>query len=246
MWRKEFDRQVENLLQKGYPGLVGVSPEEFAKRLEPLRKCIDVGLKLRSAASEGHLRGLHLDTQPAKAGFASGRPALQGRAERATFEKELEEGHIPFVIVLKSGWVASEKAMESVERNGKKGFSVMEAEDLKRFQPIESVTLPDGLAYLALDMDTGKETLNVTPDKALETLQEENRSPLTIEEGIALITHYPEVLKKNNCFSLPGSRCGDRRVAALWISEGRPKLGWCWAGNPHTWLGSASCKSRTA
>ncbi|MGQ0669203.1 MAG: DUF5701 family protein [Actinomycetota bacterium] len=20
-----------------------------------------------------------------------------------------------------------------------------------------------------------------------------------------------------------------------------PRLGWCWAGNPHTWLGSASC-----
>ena len=45
---------------------------------------------------------------------------------------------------------------------------------------------------------------------------------------------------------LAGSRCGDRRVPALWISEGAPKLGWCWAGNPHTWLGTASAGSRTA
>jgi hypothetical protein len=66
-----------------------------------------------------------------------------------------------------------------------------------------------------------------------------------LEEGIALITHYPDVLMKNNGFSLLGSRCGDRRVTALWISGGKPKLGWCWTGNPHTWLGSASCRYRT-
>jgi hypothetical protein len=33
-------------------------------------------------------------------------------------------------------------------------------------------------------------------------------------------------------------------VTAIWISKGAPKLGWCWAGNPHTWLGSASCAKR--
>ncbi|MGH3131815.1 MAG: DUF5701 family protein, partial [Gaiellaceae bacterium] len=72
----------------------------------------------------------------------------------------------------------------------------------------------------------------------------ENRSPMTIDEGIALLIHNPEVLETKNCFSLLGSRCGDRRVTAMWISGGKPRLGWCWAGNPHTWLGSASCASR--
>ncbi|MFE9203891.1 DUF5701 family protein [Micromonospora sp. NPDC007230] len=24
------------------------------------------------------------------------------------------------------------------------------------------------------------------------------------------------------------------------MSQGAPKLGWCWYGNPHTWLGSAT------
>ena len=42
---------------------------------------------------------------------------------------------------------------------------------------------------------------------------------LTIEEGIALVTHYPEAAARNAGFSLLGSRCGDRRVPALWISE---------------------------
>ncbi|MGW0174505.1 DUF5701 family protein [Rhodococcus sp. NPDC003322] len=32
--------------------------------------------------------------------------------------------------------------------------------------------------------------------------------------------------------------------AALWISQRRPKLGWCWNGNPHSRLGSASAGRR--
>ena len=84
----------------------------------------------------------------------------------------------------------------------------------------------------------------MTPNDALETIRSQGRTPLTIDEGIALLTQFPERLRKNHCFSLLGSRSGDRRVPALWISQGRPKLGWCWAGNPHTWLGSASCGAR--
>jgi hypothetical protein len=154
------------------------------------------------------------------------------------------EGRIPFVIVVKRDLVAEEKAMPRVALKEKKGFSIFETGDLDRFTAIEGVKIPGGLAYLLVDIDTGKETLNVTPDDAMTIIKKARRSPLTIAEGIALVTHYPEVLKKNNCFSLPGSRCGDRRVTALWISQGRPKLGWCWAGNPHTWLGSASCRGR--
>jgi hypothetical protein len=46
----------------------------------------------------------------------------------------------------------------------------------------------------------------------------------------------------------------DARTPALWISNGTgrdgpanrnaPKLGWCWAGNRHTWLGFASASER--
>jgi hypothetical protein len=34
------------------------------------------------------------------------------------------------------------------------------------------------------------------------------------------------------------------RQVEVWISQGARKLGWCWAGNPHTWPGSASCGGR--
>jgi hypothetical protein len=138
----------------------------------------------------------------------------------------------------------SSPGLELVERRGKTGFSVLDPDDLRRFEPIETVELPRGSAYLIVDVDTGRDTRNVTPSDALERIEARGRSPLTIEEGIALITHHPEAVAKNGGFALPGSRCGDRRVTALWISAGRPKLGWCWAGNPHTWPGSASCARR--
>jgi hypothetical protein len=71
------------------------------------------------------------------------------------------------------------------------------------------------------------------------------------------------VIERNHCFMTtgsrkPGSRPGrlDTRVPALWISNGTgrdgrankdaPKLGWCWSGNHHTWLGIASVGGRSA
>ena len=37
-----------------------------------------------------------------------------------------------------------------------------------------------------------------------------------------------------------------RRVPTFWVSKGAPRLGWCWAGNPHSWLGAASAAGRLA
>lgn len=155
-----------------------------------------------------------------------------------------DPGRIRFVVVVRSELVPAARAIEWVERDGQGGVSAMDDDDLAEFAPIESVGLPDGDAYLMADVDTGAATRNVKPEAALEMLEAEGRSPLTVDEGIALVTHHPEVVARNTGFSLLGSRCGDRRVTAIWISKGRPKLRWCWAGNPHTWLGSASCAAR--
>jgi hypothetical protein len=153
-------------------------------------------------------------------------------------------GRVPFVIVVKKELVPADQAMPLIELAGQAGFTTVAADELARFKPITSVRVPSGAAYLLLDVATGKDTLNLTPDEAMTRITAAGRSPLTLDEGIALVTHYPGILKSGNCFSMLGSRCGDRRVTALWISGGRPRLGWCWAGNPHTWLGSASCGGR--
>ncbi|MGI9156139.1 MAG: DUF5701 family protein [Marmoricola sp.] len=96
----------------------------------------------------------------------------------------------------------------------------------------------------SVDVERGEEFCNVRPEQATATVLGRGRSPLTIDEGIALVTQQPQLLEKNTCFMLAGSRRHDRRVPALWISERAPKLGWCWDGNPHTWLGLASAGGR--
>ncbi|MGW8389336.1 DUF5701 family protein [Pseudoduganella sp. HUAS MS19] len=154
-------------------------------------------------------------------------------------------GHLPFVLVINMAAVPVRKMIPLIERRGKAAVERLYPIEPELFLPTEGTAIPPGHAYLLLDIDRGMETLNVTPDTALITLQAQQRSPLTVEEGVAILTHFPEFLQPNNCFLMLGSRCGDKRVPALWLSDGRPKLGWCWAGNPHTWLGSASCAKRT-
>jgi Family of unknown function (DUF5701) len=138
-------------------------------------------------------------------------------------------------------------AAARVERRGKElVLGHLAPGDLGSFVPIDAVEVPDSPAYLAHEVDLGAGSRNVPPEDALRDILEAGRSPLTLDEGIALVLQQPEVIARNWGFSMAGSRRGDQRVPAFWISEGRPKLGWCWDRNPHTWLGTASCSHRTA
>ena len=112
------------------------------------------------------------------------------------------------------------------------------------YTPIAQIDVPDAPSYVLRGVDLGAEFFDVTPEHAFPAILGRGRTPLTIDEGVAVLTQFPEVLVKENAFSLLGSRRGDRRVPALWLSGGRPRLGWCWAGAPHPWLGSASCAGR--
>ncbi|KRE40997.1 DUF5701 family protein [Knoellia sp. Soil729] len=118
--------------------------------------------------------------------------------------------------------------------------------DLATYDPLPELEVPMAPAYLLVDIDRGEEFCGVRPEDALPVIRGRGRTPLTIDEGIAVVTQAPQLLEKNRCFMLSGSRRADRRVPALWISERAPKLGWCWDGNPHTWLGVASAGERIA
>lgn len=154
------------------------------------------------------------------------------------------DGVVPFVIVIPRTWVPLEAAMPLITLKERVGFIDFKPGGLETFGPLPELEVPEDEPYLAIAVETGSEYRNVTPDDALAAIRARERMPLTLEEGLALLTQFPEKLVKNHCFSLAGSRSGDRRVPALWISQLRPKLGWCWAGNPHTWLGTAFCAGR--
>jgi len=163
---------------------------------------------------------------------------------------EPDTGRVPFLLVVTREVVPIERTMARTTLRGKAepGFvdRSFEPGALERFVAVKETCLPDRRAYLLFDIERGEEFCGAVPHDAMDTIAARGRTPLTIEEGIALITHFPGILVKNKCFSLGGSRSGDAGVPAIWISRHAPKLGWCWEGNPHTWLGMASAGSRRA
>ncbi|MFB7085545.1 DUF5701 family protein [Streptomyces sp. NPDC056296] len=212
----EFDRQVRTLDALGYPALCGRTPEQFAELVAPLRA---------EAVAHAGDPGQEYD------------PAASGR--------------VPFVLVVTRELAPTERTMPLTTLHGGRlpGFvdRSFEPGSLERFVATEEAEPPgrDGV-HLLFDVERGEEFCGAVPGDAMATVAERGRGLLTIEEGIALMTHAPQVLVKNKCFSLGGSRSGDRRVPAIWISQKAPKLGWCWEGNPHTWLGMASAGGRRA
>jgi uncharacterized protein DUF5701 len=197
----EFDRQVQALLDAGYPALAGLGEPAFRALFAPLR--------------------------------------AQARRARAS-----AAGRIPFTVVVTSALVTADVALPVVRWKSTTGWTEFSSDELAGFRPIPEVEVPDAPVYLIADVDTGEATLDVRAKDALPLILTSGRTPLTIDEGVTLLALFPGILKERNAFFLPGSRCGDKRVTALWISKGHPRLGWCWEGNPHTWLGSASAAGR--
>ncbi|MEU5528791.1 DUF5701 family protein [Micromonospora chersina] len=201
----EFDRQLDRLVQLGYPALAGLTEDAFRDLLTPLR------------------------------GAA---------VARATDLSAPTDGRVPFLLVTTRELVPVQERIALTTLAGKRKPGILDrnfpADDLPTFDPIKELEVPAGPAYLLFDVDRGEEYRNQPPSTALADMTERGRLPITIDEGLAFVTLHPPALASNRCFSLVGSRCGDKRVPALWISQGAPKLGWCWFGNPHTWLGSAT------
>jgi hypothetical protein len=177
-----------------------------------------------------------------------GYPALAGltdeafRAIIAPLESRIPQ--TPSILVVTGTLVPVAQLIELTALNDKRGFTTMAVDEILGFKPTADLSVPDLAAYLITDVDTGEKTLNVRPDDALPQILAAGRTPLTLEEGLAVVTHHPEWLRTRNCFEMLGSTAGDRRVTGIWVSKGAPRLGWCWLGNPHTWLGAASAARR--
>jgi len=140
----------------------------------------------------------------------------------------------------------------------RQGFVVEDMTDVDDFAPTMEVP---GTPYVVVGVDRGDAFADRTPEESVPEILRAGRSPLTLAEGLHWVLQEPEVLERNACFMTPGSRLRrsngtyDARTPALWISNGTgrdgrerrhaPKLGWCWWGNRHTWLGIASCGRRT-
>ncbi|GAB3290544.1 DUF5701 family protein [Parasphingorhabdus pacifica] len=177
-----------------------------------------------------------------------GIPALAGMTEETFREHatalEHHQPELPSVLAINRRLVPAHRMIDLIELRGKSGFTTMSFEDIAAFAPTPDLDIPDSPLYLITGIDTGGQTRNVRPDDALPLIRSAGRTPLTLEEGLALALQYPQWLRERNCFEMLGSRAGDKRVTGIWVSKGSPRLGWCWGGNPHTWLGMASASGR--
>ena len=176
------------------------------------------------------------------------RPLLHERAP-----EEVSRSRAPFVLVVAADTPeqdasASEALVPALHLDGSALPGVLDRnhgpEGLAPYRPIDLVGPAPSRLYALLDVDRGEEFRDVRPRDALPVIAGRGRTPLTIGEGVATVLAHPAMLERNRCFMLSGSRRGDRRVPALWISRRAPKLGWCWDGNPHSWLGVASAGGR--
>jgi hypothetical protein len=146
-----------------------------------------------------------------------------------------------------------------LRHGGKAGFVVADMTDVDRFAPIEGVAVPELPLYLVVGPTRGDDLRNTTPVHGLAAIRAAGRTPMTLNEGISWLLQDPAVLMPGACFMTIGSRKPsptgtDARTPAIWISRGTgrdgptrrdaPKIGWCWAGNHHTWLGHASAGAR--
>ena len=155
-----------------------------------------------------------------------------------------EQAHLPFLLVVPHTLVPTVAAVERFEVRGRTGWTDM-AGEIGSYRPIEGLDVASA-PYLLVEVSTGPETLNVPPGDALPMIHAAGRTPLTVDEGVALVTQLPESLTEHNAFQAVGSRADNKRIPSFWMSKGAPRLGWCWEGNPHTWLGSASAAKRLA
>ncbi len=140
--------------------------------------------------------------------------------------------------------VSPESLISRTSINRMAGFTTMPPRDIVSFLPQNGLEQPEGPFYLVVNPHTGGSYLNREPDVARKLIDSDERLPLTLEEGLALVTQHTDWLESKNGFNLLGSQSADGRVPSIWMSQGAPRLGAVWPNSRHTWLGNAYCMDR--
>ncbi|MCG6946836.1 MAG: DUF5701 family protein [Deltaproteobacteria bacterium] len=117
-------------------------------------------------------------------------------------DTKIDESRIPILVVVPHTIVPLSYQLERIRES----INDIQLEHLIKpewFENAKGVSTP-GKPYLLLDVETGYAMKNTTPKKCVQTFSDAGRSALTVDEGIALISHFPEVLE-SHWVDLPGS-----------------------------------------
>ena len=117
-------------------------------------------------------------------------------------ETKIAENHIPLLIVVPHTIVPLSYQLEKI-RESINDTPLEHIIKPEWFENAKGVSTPDN-PYLLVDVEAGHAMKNTTPKQCVKTFNDEGRFALTVDEGISLISHFPEVLE-SHWIDLPGS-----------------------------------------
>lgn len=152
------------------------------------------------------------------------------------------DGLLPLLVVIRFRTIRPHELMSRVVFDGHEGFTFLAGEAF-----LNVVRIPDAPSYLALGVENGSALRNIGQEKGAEELRRMRRYGLTVEEGVALVTHCPEIFR-DHCVDLHGSFQGSY-MPSICICEtdgrkGCPQLNIWEPNNGSAEIGIASCAER--
>ena len=117
-------------------------------------------------------------------------------------DTKIDKSRIPIVVVVPHTIVPLSYQLERI-REGINDIQLEHPIKPEWFENAKGVSTPDK-PYLLVDVETGYGMKNTTPKKCVQSFRDAGRLALTVDEGIALISHFPEVLE-SHWVDLPGS-----------------------------------------
>ena len=172
--------------QRVHGGVVDILPELFAKQVKTI---IERKFHIPAGLSESDFVDRHI------------RPLKQLLVENDR-ETKIAENHIPLLIVVPHTIVPLSYQLEKI-RESINDTPLEHIIKPEWFENAKGVSTPDK-PYLLVDVEAGYAMKNTTPKQCVKTFNDEGRFALTVDEGISLISHFPEVLE-SHWIDLPGS-----------------------------------------
>src|SRR3989344_5517481 len=109
---------------------------------------------------------------------------LQENSEKISF---IKKGNVPLLLVVNFSDV--KQGIEKIQ-----GHTEL---DLRNIKPVKS----EQAFYILLDAEDGQNMVAKSPKDALKKFEKEKRSALNLNQSIALLTHYPKILKDHYLIS---------------------------------------------
>lgn len=154
------------------------------------------------------------------------------KASKMTFGN----GNIPILSVVPRSHLTIYSLMPMVKNGEKLGYTYLDPTEIT-----DVVDVPKK-PYWIYDVENGKAMLGNSPKEAEKLIKKDNRSCLTDTEVIAIGIHD----RPDHYMDATGSRYKHSvHVPDLWLSDGRPLLGWNDANDSLSDWGSPSCGSRS-